>query len=252
MEEPKNYTVYMHINKINNKKYIGITKTSVNKRWGCNGTGYRDNKQSVFYRAIQKYGWDNFEHKILYENLSQDEACNIEVKLIKEYKTQNKNFGYNVQPGGQLGNSGITFSEESKKKMSEAHKGKKLTEEHKKKISQGCRGHKPCVHSEETKKKLSQINTGKTLSEDIKHKISKSLTGIKRSPETLQKRKNNNPMNVSVYCPELNMTFQTISDAAKYTGAVRSNIQQCLRGKRHTAGKHKETNQKLHWEKVEK
>ena len=111
MEEPKNYTVYMHINKINNKKYIGITKTSVNKRWGCNGTGYRDNKQSVFYRAIQKYGWDNFEHKILYENLSQDEACNIEVKLIKEYKTQNKNFGYNVQPGGQLGNSGITFSD---------------------------------------------------------------------------------------------------------------------------------------------
>ena len=50
-------------------------------------------------------------------------------------------------------------------------------------------------------------------------------------------------MNVSVYCPELNMTFQTISDAAKYTGAARSNIQQCLRGKRHTAGKHKETNQ---------
>ena len=57
-------------------------------------------------------------------------------------------------------------------------------------------------------------------------------------------------MNVSVYCPELNMTFQTISDAAKYTGAGRSNIQQCLRGKRHTAGKHKETNQKLHWEKL--
>lgn len=136
--------------------------------------------------------------------------------------------------------------------MSEAHKGKKLTDEHKKKISERCKGHNPCIHSEETKEKLSQINSGKTLSEDTKYKISKTLTGIKRSQETLQKRKDNNPMNVSVYCPELDMTFQTIADAAKYTGAQRSNIQKCLRGERKTAGVHKETKQKLHWEKVEK
>ena len=247
MEETKNYTVYMHVNKINNKKYIGITKTSVNKRWGRDGCGYRSDKQSVFCRALQKYGWDNFEHVILYENLSQDEACNMEIKLIKEYKTQDSNFGYNVQPGGQLGNDGVVFSEESKKKMSEAHKGKKLTDEHKKKISEGCKGHNPCVHSEETKEKLSRINTGKTLSDDTKNKISKTLTGIKRSKETLQKRKDNNPMNVSVYRPELDMMFQTITDAAKYTGAQRSNIQKCLRGERYTAGIDKETNQKLHW-----
>lgn len=151
-----------------------------------------------------------------------------------------------------MGNGNIKCSEETKKKMSKAHKGKKLTEEHKKKISDGCKGHNPCVHSEEFKKKLSQINTGKTLSDDTKKKISKALSGVKKSSETLEKRKNNNPMNVSVYCSELNMTFQTISDAAKYTGAQRSNIQKCLRGKRHTAGIHKETNQKLHWEKVEK
>lgn len=242
----------MHVNKINNKKYVGITKTSVNKRWGHNGSGYRTNKQSIFYRAIQKYGWDNFEHIILYENLSQNEACNMEINLIKKYNTQDKNYGYNVQPGGQLGNAGVAFSEESKKKMSEAHKGKKLTEEHKMKISNGCKGHTPCVHSEETRIKLSRINTGKVLSDDTKQKISKTLTGIKRSPETLRKRKYNNPMNVPVYCPEIDMTFQTITDAAKYTGTQRSNIQKCLHGKRHTAGKHKETNQKLHWIKVEK
>lgn len=252
MEDAKNYTVYMHVNKINDKKYIGITKMSVNKRWGHEGSGYKNNKQPAFYRAIQKYGWDNFQHIILYENLSQDQACHIEVQLIKEYKTQDKNFGYNIQPGGQLGNSGVTFSEEHKKKLSQVHKGKKLTEEHKRKISEGTKGHRPCVHSEETKKKLSQINTGKILSEDTKRKISETLTGIKRSPETLQKRKNNSSVNVSVYCPELNKTFQTIADAAKYSGAQRSNIQKCLRGERHTAGKHKETNEKLHWKKVEK
>lgn len=252
MEENKNYTVYMHVNKANNKKYIGITKMSVNKRWGNNGSGYKNNKQPLFYRAIQKYGWDNFEHVILYENLSQDEACDMEIKLIQEYKTQDGKFGYNIQPGGQLGNKGVVFSEESKRKISEAHKGKKLTDEHKKKISESLKGHDPCVHSEETKIKLSQLNTGKTLSEDTKNKISKTLTGIKRSPETLKKRKDNNPMNVSVYCPELDMVFKTIADGANYTGAQRSNIQQCLRGERHTAGVHKETNQRLHWEKVEK
>lgn len=246
-EESKKYTVYMHINKINNKKYIGITKLPVYKRWGNNGSGYKNNKQLIFYRAIQKYGWDNFEHKILYENLSQEEACNLEIELIKEHKTQDRNFGYNIQAGGQLGNAGITFSEKSKEKMSKSHKGKKLTEEHKKKISEGCKGHKPCVHSEETKAKLREINTGKTLSETTKQKISKTLTGIKRTPETLQKRKNNNPMNVPVYCPEINMTFQTITDAAKYTHAQRSNIQKCLRGERHTAGRLKDTNIKLHW-----
>ena len=43
----------MHVNKINDKKYIGITKTSVKKRWGCNGSGYNNTKQPLFYRAIK-------------------------------------------------------------------------------------------------------------------------------------------------------------------------------------------------------
>ena len=75
----------MHINKINNKKYIGITGRNPKLRWGVNGNGYKGNK--YFYNAIQKYGWENFEHKILFENLSLEEACDKEKYLIELYKS---------------------------------------------------------------------------------------------------------------------------------------------------------------------
>lgn len=246
-----NYTVYMHVNKENNKKYIGITGLPVQKRWRRDGSGY-NNHQPLFSRAINKYGWDNFEHIILYENLSKEDACQKEIELIKLHNTQDPEFGYNIQRGGELGNTGINFSEESRKKMSLAHKGKKLTEEHKQKISESCKGHKPAKFTEEFIQKQRERNTGKVMSDESKEKISKSLTGIKRSQETLKKRKENNPLCVCVYCPELDITFETICDAAKYSGAKRSNINKCLRGERKTAGKHSDTNEKLHWIKVEK
>lgn len=57
------YTVYVHINKINRKRYVGQTGKNVNKRWGPNGNRYKGSV--VFYSAIKKYGWNNFEHVIL-------------------------------------------------------------------------------------------------------------------------------------------------------------------------------------------
>ena len=61
------YTIYIHRNKINNKAYIGQTCNDPKKRWE-NGNGYK--KQPHFYNAIQKYGWDGFEHIIWGENLT--------------------------------------------------------------------------------------------------------------------------------------------------------------------------------------
>lgn len=246
------YYVYMHVNKTNNKKYIGITKTSLSKRWGKDGHQYLNNKQPAFAQAIMKYGWDNFEHIILFENLTQEEACEKEIELISKFQTTNSDYGYNIQLGGQLGNTDVIFTDEHKQKLSIAHKGKKLSDEHKKKISENCKGHKPAIHTAEFIQRQRERNTGKVMSDESKKKISQSLTGVKRSVETLKKRKEHNPLLVSVFCPELNMTFACIADAAMYSGAHRSNIQQCLRGERHTAGKHPKTQEKLHWKKVEK
>lgn len=91
------YKIYMHINKINNKKYIGQTKQDVWKRWQ-GGNGYK--KCPYFFRAIEKYGWDNFTHLVLYTDLTVEEANYYEASLIKLYKTTDPQYGYNISYGG--------------------------------------------------------------------------------------------------------------------------------------------------------
>lgn len=93
--EEGNFTVYMHICP-NGKKYIGVTCRDVNKRW-INGNGY---KGQFFYTAIKKYGWDNIQHIIVIENLTQKQADIMEIDLIKYWDTANKKNGYNIAKGG--------------------------------------------------------------------------------------------------------------------------------------------------------
>ena len=79
------YCVYCHINLVNNKKYIGITKQRPQDRWRENGKGYQG--QTKFWNAIKKYGWDNFEHIILFTNLTLEEANYKEKELIDYFDT---------------------------------------------------------------------------------------------------------------------------------------------------------------------
>lgn len=117
-DEERNYCVYMHTNKINNKKYIGITRQNPpEKRWGHNGHAYRENKH--FSSAIQKYGWDNFKHEILFRGFSKKQAEDKEVELIAYYDCTNSKFGYNKDKGGR---SAGRFTEDTIQKMRDAHK----------------------------------------------------------------------------------------------------------------------------------
>ena len=182
--DKKTYIIYMHINNINNKKYIGQTsQQNPNVRW-ANGKGYKGNEH--FYRAINKYGWDNFEHKILFTNLSLEEANKKEIELIKKYNTLDEKFGYNNKEGGSNGG----HTEETKQKISKNHsrwnKGKHHTQEQIEKLKlswikrkeSGFEAYFKGKHlAEETKEKLRQVNLGKTLSEETKNKISNSNKG---------------------------------------------------------------------------
>lgn len=118
-ETSRKYCVYMHENKFNKKKYIGITGKEPKIRW-ANGRGYTG--CTHFYNAIQKYGWDNFEHKILHTNLSKKEACEKEIELIKKYDTTNENKGYNISSGGE-GIRIISHWDEWNKRISDSHFG---------------------------------------------------------------------------------------------------------------------------------
>ena len=170
-----NFYVYKHISP-NNKVYIGITSLLPQERW-CNGEGY--NKQKLFYRAIQKYGWDNFKHEILFEGLTKEEACQKEIELIAEYKSNNSDFGYNLTAGGE-GPNGYHHTEDAKRKIGNASKGNKYalgavrTEEFKNNARLKALGRKPSFeaiekwrksregfyHSDETKRKIGEANKG--------------------------------------------------------------------------------------------
>lgn len=93
-----NCCVYIHINKLTNKAYIGITSQVPEDRWQ-KGRHYKT--CVLFNRAIQKYGWDNFEHIIFKDNLSREEANHIEYLLIALFNTNNPTYGYNLQSGGK-------------------------------------------------------------------------------------------------------------------------------------------------------
>lgn len=190
------HCVYMHINKFNGKKYIGQTcKKNPNQRWR-DGKGYC--ASTFFYRAIQKYGWENFEHIILFDGLSIDEANKKEIEMIDFYKTTNEKFGYNLRSGGSRGKqSELTKQKISESRIGEKHHfyGKHLSEEHKEKLRMSSTGYK---HTDEAKQKISEAlkgkyvginnhNYGKKRPADVIEKIRRKNTGKKLSDETKQK-----------------------------------------------------------------
>jgi len=92
------YCIYCHTSP-SGKRYIGQTKNNPEDRWRKDGSGYK--KQEYFYKAIQKYGWENFEHEILEENLTVSEVDVAEQYYIRLYNSYDTEFGYNRTLGGQ-------------------------------------------------------------------------------------------------------------------------------------------------------
>lgn len=170
-EESKknNYCVYIHTSP-SNKRYIGITSMNPKERWK-NGRGYNHNKH--FTNAIEKYGWDNFKHEILAENLTEQEACKMEAELIEKYNTFDSDYGYNHTTGGEIGKQ---HTNEVRRKQSEL--AKKMWED------------------EEYRAKMHEVaisRTGENNPNYGNHKLAGENHpnwGKKLKPETIEKMKN--------------------------------------------------------------
>ena len=162
---------------------------------GNNGVNYKSSPH--FYQAIQKYGWNNFEHLILANQLTQEQACQIEKNLIKKYSTQNRNFGYNIMEGG----TAPKLPQEVKNKISKALKGNKNG------LNKKC--------SEEKKRKISLAQKGRKLTEEHKAKLrkSKSITHP-CSEETRQKIIANKKDKKAIICIETRIEYESIQECA--------------------------------------
>lgn len=220
MEEK--YCVYKHTNKINGKVYIGQTKQAPKKRWK-HGEGYK--KNPLFYRAIQKYGWENFEHEILLENLTVDEANTCEILYITFYQSNEPEFGYNLTSGGL----NYTISEYTRCKLKEAIKNRHLDLHGEKNPMWGKH------HSAEAKEKMS--NAKKDVFGEKNNFYGHHHT--EESKDRIRKSKG-----IPVRCIETDTVYWSATEAEKLTPANRKGIYKCCIGEQESCGN-------FHWEYVE-
>ena len=216
------YKVYIHRNKINNKRYIGITKKKVKQRWN-KGEGYKS--QRLFYNAIKKYGWNNIQHKILFENLTKEEACKKEQNLIASYKSNYTEYGYNIANGG---NTSDAFTDEIKRKIS---------------INTKKALQNPLIRQkmkEHRKKQISPMK-GKKLSEEHKLKLRHDgMKGKKHTQESKILMRKNIKNKKQVLCIEQNIIYESINEAARQNNIDYRNIHRSCNNNCRAGG--------FHWE----
>lgn len=186
--ENDTWKVYVHINKTNGKMYVGITSTSLMKRFETNGTGY-SHHNIKFWRAIQKYGWDNFEHFLFADHLTENEANNMEAVLIEKLDTIDN--GYNCRGGGKAGKLSEatrqkikekralqTISHESIMKTAEKNRGIKRSDEFKSHLKEVKRDTMRRVYCKETNKTYESITSAAKTLGLTKSFISQVCNGI--------------------------------------------------------------------------
>lgn len=191
--ERGNYIVYKHTSPVG-KVYIGITKMNPIRRW-ANGKGYKG--CTHFYNAIIKYGWDNIRHEILYTGLSREEAECKEKELIRNYKSNNTSFGYNIQLGGLNNSNGIrrtqaqiiNYINGAKKRPKRTH----LSETHKRNISNSLIGNSRASGNTKNRKAILQYSLdGELLARYTHAEEAAKILGCDSSGINRACRENNN------------------------------------------------------------
>lgn len=208
------YCIYCHTNKINGKKYIGQTHEYTKR---CQPSNYKG--CTKLYNAILKYGWNNFSHQILEDNLTLEQVNEREEYYIQLYNTVEN--GYNIKSGG-LNN---IYTEESRKKM-----------------SQNCSKKKRIICIETN----IEYPSAKEIERQLGYSNSNIIACCKGKLHTAygfhwryadeecisKKDKRKRP----VKCIETEIIYESAAEASRQTGIGRPNISLCCECKMNTAG----------------
>lgn len=156
--------IYLITNKINGHMYVGQS-IGIHRRWREH-CALKDLHSSLVEKAIAKYGEENFSFEIIITMENDTEQLNDAerewIAILNTYEDKNH---YNLTPGGDFSPMkvpeiaakmyGKKHSEQTRKKMSKAHRGREFSEEH--------------------RRKLAEKRIGVSLSDEVKHKISNKM-----------------------------------------------------------------------------
>ena len=225
------WCVYIHRLKSDGRVYVGQTNDT-KTRWCCDGIRYKSCRH--FWNAIRKYGWSAFDHIIVLDSLSKEEADVYEDFLIEQCESTNPKHGFNLRGGGGKGSP----SEETRKRMSEAQSGERhpnygreLPEEHRRHISEGVRGERNGFygrhHTEDTKQILREKRAMQDEPMLGRHHSDEAKDAMRMAK--IKKAK-------SVLCVETGETFVGLKEAGRQTSIDKTSISRCCRGQQKTAG----------------
>lgn len=258
------YTIYYHRNKINNKYYIGQTKQTLINRFGRNGKRYMSRHEHIkFNNAIKKYGWDSFEHGVICTCHTIEEANKLEEYYIQKYDSFLNGYNATKGGGGKLGLSGKKcawygrkHTEEEKKKISKANKGKVVSRKNSKskcilavdKETNCIVGEYVSINQCSDVLKINQGDISRCLSG--KRKYAKGYYFIEKDkydglavPPTEHISHNSK----QVRCINTGEIFRSMMEAGRKYNISSSDISRCVNGKRKTCGE-LSTGERLKWE----
>lgn len=170
--------VYSVTNRVNGKRYIGVTQQALMSRWSGHKCDAARGAARPLQRAIRKYGADAFDVQALANYPSIEWAKAAEVYFITQLAPE-----YNATKGGD-GVWGLRHSDESKAKMTASKKGKKHGRRPAQWIIDRFVASRPPTtfagrtHTEEAKRKIGDGGRGRPAPNK----------GVPASPEAIAKR----------------------------------------------------------------
>lgn len=174
--------IYKITNILNNKVYIGQTNDPKYRWYQHQSYSKGEKPQQYIHRAIAKYSVENFTFEVIDVGLNQWHIDCLETNYIQTFDSRNKEYGYNLAPGGGGVGSGANHplygkkqSQETINKRIEKLRGQKRTPEQLQHLSQARKDH-PVIYTDEIRLRMSEAHLGNIDSEETKQRKADSAS----------------------------------------------------------------------------